>query len=179
MPILHIFGASGAGTSSLGHALHRRLDYLQLDTDDYFWVPTNPPFLQTRPVEQRLCMLNADIAKSEKIVISGSLCGWGDPLIPKFDLLIRLITPTETRLSRLKKREFKRFGARILENGDMYEEHQRFLQWASEYDAGDSSMRSKAMHDEWQGKAACPQITLDGTLPPETLVSAIAKKFAV
>lgn len=179
MPVIHIFGAAGAGTSTLGHALQEQFDYLQLDTDDYFWMPTNPPFTLKRPVEDRLRLLNQDIIKANKIVISGSLCGWGDVLIPKFDLLIRLLVPTEIRISRLEKREFQRFGERIHKNGDMYEQHSTFLKWASEYDIGNNSMRSKAMHDQWQATVTCKQLVLDGTIPVDKLLSEIAGNFAL
>lgn len=52
----------------------------------------------------------------------------------------------------------------------MYEEHARFIQWASEYDDGDVSMRSRAMHDEWQKLIECRHITLSGTQPIERLL---------
>lgn len=179
MPIIHILGASGSGTSTLGHALHEQFHYLQLDTDDYFWLPTNPPFTQKRPIEDRLSLLNQDILKSKKIVISGSLCGWGDVLIPTFDLVIHLLVPTEIRIHRLKERESKRFGERICENGDMYEEHQAFLQWASKYDTGDTSTRSKAMHDAWLSNVPCKQICCDGTAPLGQIMQEISMNFSL
>lgn len=179
MSIIHIFGAAGSGTSTLGLKLQERYNYLQLDTDDYFWMPTDPPFIQKRPVEDRLDLISQDITKSDKIVISGSLCGWGDALIPKFDLVIRLVVPTEIRIERLEKREFLRFGKRIRAGGDMYEIQTEFLKWASEYDTGASSMRSKAMHDEWQTKITCKQMTLDGTLSADELINEIALGFSL
>ena len=48
---IHIVGASGAGTSTLGQALERKYGYKWMDTDNYFWVPTDPPFNQARPSE--------------------------------------------------------------------------------------------------------------------------------
>lgn len=173
VPIIHILGASGSGTSSLGRALQENYNYTHLDTDDYYWLPTNPPFIEKRSTEERLNLMRRDIGKSSQSVISGSLCGWGDALIPLFDLVVRLVVPAEERIFRLKKREYQRFGGRILAGGDMYEEHQKFLQWASEYDNGDISMRSKAMHDEWQKEISCTQITLDGTLSPQSLMKEI------
>lgn len=44
LKIIHILGASGAGTSTLGQALEQTYGFKWLDTDDYFWMPTNPPF---------------------------------------------------------------------------------------------------------------------------------------
>lgn len=35
MPILHIYGASGSGTTTLGRTLQEQLGYTQLDREDY------------------------------------------------------------------------------------------------------------------------------------------------
>jgi len=45
---IHIFGASGSGTSSLAAALAARHGHRHVDTDDYFWLPTEPPYQQPR-----------------------------------------------------------------------------------------------------------------------------------
>ena len=45
---LHILGASGSGTTTLGRALAERLTYLHFDTDDYYWLSTDPPFTAQR-----------------------------------------------------------------------------------------------------------------------------------
>jgi len=37
-------------------------------------------------------------------VLSGSLCGWGDPLIPEFELIVFLVVPTAVRLQRVRAR---------------------------------------------------------------------------
>lgn len=173
MPVIYIYGASGSGTSTLGRALQTQYQYRHLDTDDYFWMPTDPPFTMKRPAAERVALLKEDIGKSRKTVVSGSLCGWGDELIPLFDLVIRLAVPTDERIERLKKREFERFGNRICEGGDMHKGHLEFLQWAAEYDDGDVTMRSRAMHDEWQKLVSCCHLTLDGTLGIQRLLDEI------
>ena len=45
-------GASGSGTTTLGAALGARLGCRHVDSDDLFWVKTEPPFTL-----QRLCEL--------------------------------------------------------------------------------------------------------------------------
>lgn len=35
---IHILGASGVGTSTLGVALSKHLPHTHLDTDDYYWT---------------------------------------------------------------------------------------------------------------------------------------------
>lgn len=171
--IIHIFGASGSGTTTLAREISARFGYFHMDTDDYFWLPTDPMFTIKRDKAERLVLMKKDIETHEKIVISGSLCDWGDDLIPCFDLAIRVVTDTETRLQRLKEREYRRFGNRICKGGDMYEEHIKFLTWASEYDTGDITMRSKAKHDVWQKLLLCSVITVDGTASTETILEKI------
>ena len=161
--IIHIYGASGSGTSTLGRYISDKLGYLFMDVDDYFWEPTDPQYTVKRSFDKRLEIMKKDIAKSDKIVISGSLVDWGDELIPLFSTVIRLETETATRIERLKKREREHFGTRIEIGGDMYENHHDFLEWAASYDDGDLNMRSKAKHDEWQKLLLCKQILLNGS----------------
>ncbi len=171
MNVIHIFGASGSGTSTLGRYICENTvnsgqsGYYFMDTDDYFWMPTDPPYTVKRDKEERLRLMRADIAAHENVVISGSLCDWGDSLIPSITLAVRLVTDTEVRLERLKRRESKHFGSRIEKGGDMYEAHKEFLDWAAEYDTGGADMRSKLCHDIWQKLLRCELLTLDGNQP--------------
>lgn len=160
--IIHIYGASGSGTSTLGRKICEELGYHFMDTDDYFWLPTNPRYTVKREKSERLRLMREEMESKENVVISGSLVGWGDELIPFFDLVIRLMTDTKVRIERLKKREREKFGERIAPGGDMYEHHLDFLAWAEEYDTGSVDMRSKANHDKWQQLLQCPQIVLNG-----------------
>ena len=112
--VIHIFGASGSGTTTLGRALAADMGLVHMDTDHYYWLPTDPKFTTKRPIEERLRLMNADIDAAQRgVVISGSLTGWGDPLIPRFTHVIRLNTPTKVRIERLRARESAHFGERI------------------------------------------------------------------
>jgi len=160
--VIHILGASGSGTTTLGQALEQKYGYKWLDTDHYFWFPTEPPFTASRPREERIPLMAASIEDNPKCVISGSLCGWGDVFISKFDLVIFIYTPAEIRKERLKEREYQRYGDRIRESGDMYDEHIKFIDWAMAYDTGDINMRSLKLHEEWMKQIICPIIRLNG-----------------
>ena len=175
--IIHIFGASGSGTSTLGQAVAEKTGYAVLDSDDYIWAPTDPPFTSLRTHAERLPLLQRDMERIGNAVLSGSLVGWGDPLIPRFTLAVRLVTPTEIRMDRLRRREYARFGDRILPSGDMYEQHQAFLAWAAAYEDGAPTMRSRAMHDLWQQKLSCPLLTLDGARSVEELAEEVLQKI--
>lgn len=165
--VIHIFGASGSGTSTLGSYVSSRLGCFFMDTDDYFWEPTDPPFQVKRTVSARLTRMEADILSQERVVLSGALAGWGDPLIPLFTLAVRLETDTDLRLARIRQRERARWGSRIDIGGDMYQTHSDFLTWAAAYDTGSVAMRSKAKHDLWQETLPCPVLCLNGAAPPE------------
>ena len=174
--IIHIFGASGSGTTTLGRAVAEKTGYAFLDSDDYIWAPTDPPFTSLRTHAERLPLLQRDLEQIENAVLSGSLVGWGDPLMGRFTLAVRLTVPADVRMARLEQREYARYGDRIRPGGDMYDLSQAFLKWAAAYDEGPVTMRSKAMHDLWQQKLTCPLLTLDGTRPVEELVSEVLKE---
>lgn len=179
MAVIHIYGASGAGTTTLGKALGKELGYRLLDTDDYFWLPSDPPYAIKRDRQERIALLRHDLNAFKDAIISGSLCGWGDVFIPAFDLAVRLIVPQDIRLQRLEVREFQRFGSRLEAGGDMFAEHTEFMKWAAAYDTGDASMRSSAMHDLWLKQLTCKNLVLDGTQPVELLTSKIKEELVL
>ena len=160
--VIHIFGASGSGTTTLGRKIRGALGYALMDADDYFWLPTDPKFTQKRPREERLEMMMQDLNASENIVISGSLVDWGDALIPYFTLAVRIEIDPDVRIARLQQREKERFGTRIEMGGDMYQQHLEFIEWAKAYDTGGMNMRSKMKHDEWQKLLRCDILHLNG-----------------
>lgn len=160
--VIHIYGASGSGTSTLGKFVSSQLGYTFMDTDDYFWLPTDPKYTKKRDKAERLRLMKKEITESDKVVISGSLVDWGDELIPYFTLAVRIITDSHVRLERLRQRENRHFGPRIELGGDMYQTHQEFLEWAAGYDTGGLNTRSKAKHDEWEKLLTCRQIVVNG-----------------
>lgn len=162
MPVIHIFGASGSGTTTLGKALARAMDWMPMDADDYFWLPTPVPYTVKRPAEERVSLMLRDLDVAEGAVVSGSLCGWGDAMIPRFTLAVRLYTDTALRIQRLKARERAQFGDRIAPGGDMAENHRVFLEWAAGYDMGGLDTRSSMKHDAWEKLLHCLVLRLNG-----------------
>ncbi len=160
--VIHIFGASGSGTTTFGKKICEELGYILMDADNYFWIPTEPPFTHKRPKKERIELMKNDINKSENVVISGSLTDWGDELIPYFTLAIRIEMKQSIRIERLVNREKERYGSRIELGGDMYQQHIDFVEWAKSYDNGGMDIRSKAMHDELQKSFSCEILYLDG-----------------
>ncbi|MFH1373563.1 MAG: AAA family ATPase [bacterium] len=159
---IHLFGAAGSGTTTMGRALAQHLHFPHFDTDDYFWLPTNPPYHEVRDAAERQTLLARDLQSREKWVLSGSLCGWGDAMIPFFDLTVFLLVPTDTRLSRLAAREEQRFGEALQPDGPMYDHHRQFMQWAADYDDGGLDMRSRMRHEQRLENLPGPVLRLEG-----------------
>lgn len=160
---IHIVGASSSGTTTLGAALAERLACLHLDTDTFFWEATDPPFTTKRPVDERIVLMEAQIAGRRSWVISGSLTSWGDVFIPRFDLVVFLHVPPEVRLERLMRRERERYGAAIEPGGAMHEAHLAFIEWARGYDQAGFPGRSLERHRDWLANLACPVLEIEGT----------------
>ena len=110
-------------------------------------------------------------------VISGWMGSSGDALISRFQLIIWLHTPAELRIRRLKARELANFGKRILPGGDMYENHQEFLDYSAQYDDGGMDIRSYARIKEWLEQATCPVMELDGRRTTESLAAEVILKL--
>ena len=163
---IHITGASGSGVSTLGRALSQRTGARQLDTDDFYWSPTEPRYSVPREIPDRLRLIGEaiDCAKSQGWILSGSIGDWGAPLVPLFRLVVFVQTPTEVRLSRLRQRGIERDGAdEIGPGGARHAQYQEFLDWAAGYDSGKNSGRSLARHEAWLAQLACPVLRVDGT----------------
>lgn len=158
-----IVGASGSGTTTLANALARRLQWKHLDTDDYYWLPTSPPYQQKRDPAERLDRVARDLRSAPDAVVSGSLVGWGPEVEDAFDLVVFLYVTTELRLQRLHRREVQRYG----------KADPAFLQWASEYDQGPSEGRSLAKHLAWLAARKCPVLRLDGGASVEERVDSV------
>ena len=161
IPILYIFGASGSGTTTLGRAASEALGWRLCDIDDYFWLPTDPPFIAARPREERLPLLMRDVEGASGMVLTGWGESWVHPLIPDFTLAVRLTLEQSLRLARLEARERANFGSRLDPGGDMHAEHLKFMDWAAQFDTGGLDIRSKASLDAWQARMTCPVLTLD------------------
>jgi adenylate kinase family enzyme len=170
---IHIVGASGSGTTTLGIALARAICGAHLDTDDFFWLPTDPRFTTKRPPEERLRLLEAELNHHASWVLSGSLMGWGDVLVPRFELVVFLYVPPDVRLERIMKRERQRYGADIDPGGRMYEIHKAFIAWAKQYDTSDLIGRSHARHRAWIGNLPCPVVEITGVPTVEESVECV------
>jgi len=170
---IHLFGASGSGVTTLGEALAARLSIPYFDADQYYWLPTEPPFEIRRDPVERNHLLKADIDRHSSWIIGGSLDTWGSDWQTLFDLVVFLWIPAEIRIQRLWQREIERYGPGIQQNPEQRQRSEAFIEWASGYDSGLQKGRSKPRHESWMQQLSCPVLRLEGDLTVEERVKAV------
>lgn len=170
MSRIHILGASGSGTSTLGAAVAAAMTVPHLDADRYYWQPTEPPFTLPHPRDVRLGLLMEAVADKADWVLSGSALGWAQPLEPLYDLIVYLQLDPAVRMARLRERESGRYGQRIQAGGDLHAANREFLAWAARYDTAGPEQRSRAAHEGWLATQSAPILRLDTARPVAELV---------
>jgi hypothetical protein len=151
----------------LGRALADQWSVPHADVDDYFWLPTSPPYIQKRPEEERLRLMNEVFLPRSSWVLSGSVMGWGDSLLAMCDGVVFLTVDAELRMNRLREREIARYG----EVDD--DAHRAFFEWARGYDDPTFPGRSRVRHERWLAMTSRPVLRLDGAAPVRQLVGAV------
>jgi hypothetical protein len=138
-----------------------------LDTDDLYWLPTDPPYRQKRDTHERRALLRERLAESKEIVVAGSVMEWDAESEDSFDLIVFLYAPADVRVARLRARELAQLG-RVDEE---------FIVWAAQYDVGTMEGRSLPRHLAWLAKRRCPVIRLSSTVPVDELLARVSRRL--
>lgn len=162
---VHITGAAGSGTTTLGLALAERLGLRHIESDDIAWFATDPPFQQRRGPAERAAAFEAATAGVARWVLSGAILRWLDAPRIAFDLVVFLHVPEAIRLARLAARERARFGAAIDPGGGYYDSHQVFMTQARGYESGETPVNNLAGARAWLARQPCPVLEIEGAAP--------------
>jgi adenylate kinase family enzyme len=149
-----ITGAAGSGSTTVGRAVSTALGAAFFEADDYFWLPTDPPFRCKRDMDRRLSLILEDLNKVSSAVLAGSVVDWGKEIEDSFSSIVFLTAPASIRVPRLREREVARFG-----HADP-----SFLEWAAQYDEGRMAGRSLKKHEGWLSARRCPILRIDGDI---------------
>ncbi len=186
-----IIGLNGSGKSTLAHALAKRINYYELDVEDcYFpeqkesriWALENNsimetvhlgelPFSKPRTKTEVQDILIEKIANNPKFILSGVTMNWKEDILACLDIAFWIQTPGSERVKRIQAREAKRFGKRVLAEGDMFEQQREFLKMAENRD-------SKIIEESIK-KLACPVVKVDGTLPVLDILERIMEELTL
>lgn len=152
-----ITGAAGSGTSSLARILGPALSASVVEADDYFWLPTFPPFTTKRDPAERLSLILRELNRVPRAVIAGSIIDWGSELEDSMSVIVFLTVPASIRVERLRQREESLFGRPNAE----------FLEWAAQYDEGRLPGRSRLKHERWLSQRTARILRIDGNVSVE------------
>ncbi|MBE5877345.1 MAG: AAA family ATPase [Lachnospiraceae bacterium] len=157
-----IMGSSGAGKTTLGKLVAKELGYTFVDIDEYIWrKDTELPFSVMYSKAEKISRLMEAISNCEHFVMAGSMDSFHEHFDQFFELVVHLHADAQIRVKRVHERELNWFGERILEGGDMYEEHQKFLNGIAGYDFGFGGCTLQ-QHEMWMKSLKCRVIQLDG-----------------
>lgn len=164
-----IVGANGSGKTTMGKKLADLLGYKHMDIEDYYFKKSEIPYTNPRTREEVQKLMQADVKKNDKFIISAVNCDLGEYINSLYNYVIYIQAPLDIRLERVRKRSFDKFGNRILVGGDMYKQEQKFF----------DSVVSRTMKktDRWVKKLKCPVIYIDGTKPIEENCKLIIEKI--
>ena len=185
-----ILGLNGSGKSTLAHALARELGYYEMDVEDYYFpnqrdsrrsaLEGQPsvqnqsaaaiPFSAPLPKPDAEAAILADMERHPRFVFSGVNLNWEERILSQIEIVFYLQVPREERVRRIHERESRRFGARVLPGGDMYDQQTGFLRTASARD-------ESTVLDSLTG-LSCPVVPLDGTQPIPAILRQILDRLA-
>ena len=162
-------GASGTGTTTLARGMADQWAVPHADADDYFWLPSDPPYVEKRPEAERVALMERLFVPRASWVLSGSMTGWGNDVVARCDAVVFLTLDSAERLRRLEARERARYEGGAVDEVASAE----FLEWARGYDDPSFDGRSRVVHEEWLAARDQPVLRLDSGAGPDSLVAQV------
>lgn len=180
-----IMGLNGCGKSTLAHAIAKRLDFYEMDVEDYYFPEQKNsrqavleqqydvkceykgelPYSMPCSAKEVQEMIRNDIEKHQQFVISGVTMNWDEDILSVIDVAFILEVLAQERVKRVQHREEVRFGSRVMSGGDMYEQQKAFRDIIAN--------RSNERVDESADRLQCKKVRLDGTKSIEESISCI------
>ena len=152
-----ICGLNGSGKTTLGHALSKVLGLRHLDIEQYYFTDPARPYATSRTREEVSALLKADIRLDPSFVLSAVNGDFDAEITESYRLVVFLDAPLDIRMERVRRRAYEKLGDRILPGGDMYDEEERFFDFAKH--------RNTDRIEQFLKSLTCPVLRLDGRNP--------------
>ena len=180
-----LVGLNGSGKSTLGHALAKELCYFEIDVEDYYFPEQSEsrqaalegkydiecsylgeiPYSEARDKKEVNQAIARTIASHEKYILCGVTLNWSEEILSTIKKVFWLKVNSDERVMRVRNREEKRWGERVLAGGDMYEQQDSFRNLIG-------GLSEQKVLDSLRN-LSCEVVELDGTLPVSTNVQVI------
>lgn len=166
-----VCGLNGSGKSTLGKVLARKLNFHFIDNEELYFPKTDANYTYADPrthaeVEK---ILWSEISTYENFVFASVKGDYGENICSLFQYAVLIDVPKDTRMQRIRNRSFQKFGERMLIGGDLYEQEEKFFDFAKS--------RPENTVEEWVRSVKCPVIRIDGTKPVEENVDFIMEQI--
>ena len=160
-----ICGLNGCGKTTIGRKLAEKLGFYPMDVENYYFRPEDECYSEPRSREEVLRLLLQDMERHPQFVLSAVKGDLGEEIVRKYHLVIYLTAPWEVRGERIQRRSYDRFGIRVEQGGDLYEQEQAFLRFAKG--------RTDVHIEKWLETLTCPVLRLDATRPIDEILQQI------
>ncbi|MCI8349700.1 MAG: AAA family ATPase [Oscillospiraceae bacterium] len=160
-------GLNGVGKSTLGRALAEKMGAHFIDNEDLYFPKTDPEYLYaaSRSREEVEELLLREIREHGDFIFASVKGDYGEEVVSRFRYAVLVEVPRELRLARVRERSFQKFGARMLEGGDLRGQEEAFFDFVA--------TRPEDTVEEWAKCLRCPMLRVDGTRPVEENVGFI------
>ena len=166
-----VCGLNGSGKSTLGKALAEKLHFHFIDNEDLYFPKTDAHYiygsLRTREEVEKL--LWSEIMAHENFVFSSVRGDYGETIYPFFQYAVLIDVPKHIRIQRVRNRSFQKFGERMLLDGDLHEQEEKFFDFVKS--------RPENTVEEWVKSLKCPVLRIDGTKAIEKNVDFIMERI--
>ena len=152
-----VCGLNGSGKTTLANALAKELNFKHMDVENYYFSATDNSYSSPRTREEVKKLLLEDIKKNPCFVFSAVNGNMASDINEHYDLIIYLEVPLNVRMERIRQRAIDNFGDRVLPGGDLYEQEEKFFQYAEK--------RTPNKIEDWLTTLPCNILRLDGTKP--------------
>ena len=156
-----VCGLNGSGKSTLGRMLAEKMGYIFIDNEELYFPKEDPAYEYTGPRNKQevIRLLEEKIQENRCFVFAAVRGDYGDKLLTAIDCTVSIDVPKEVRMQRVYERSLRKFGARMLEGGDLYDREAEFF--------GIVKARPDDYVNAWLSELSCPVINIDGTRPLE------------
>lgn len=152
-----VCGLNGCGKSTLGKALAKKLGFHFIDNENLFFerTETNEPYRSPRSNDEAIELLMKEVKEHKNFVFAAVTGDYGTEILPHYNYIVEIKVPKDVRMERVRARSFMKFGDRMLKDGDLYEEEERFFSFVES--------RPEDHVEKWTANFSCPVICVDGT----------------
>lgn len=168
-----ICGLNGSGKSKLGKELAKKMKFNFIDNEDLYFPKTNEkcPYAASRNRQEVKELLLKEVNTHGNFIFTAVKGDYGEELYPFFKYIVIVEVPKEIRMKRVMNRSYQKFGNRMLQGGDLYEQEKEFFRFVES--------RTEDIVEKWVQTLDCPVIRIDGTKPVDENIEIIMGQITI